>query len=335
MARRRSAGQGIHYFRHSYTGWQAVHYVEVAMIFEAKGVTKHAEDVRSDEVLDSLTPEQVEAFKYELWTNERVVAFESRITRRGIVAEGDSWFDYMPGIDILDHLIDFGHAIAKVADAGDTLENMIYGAKFKRNFSRRPNPLEQTIRVMREEQAMILLFSGGGNDIAGDELRALLNHKDMNMGALRSEYVEFVFGTVTRAAYAHMINRVRTEVAPDVQIIAHGYGHAIPDGTAVVNLPLGFRFGGPWLRPALTAKNYTVADERRSIIRQLVDRFNRTLRELADAPETRDNFHYIDLRAVISDNAWTNELHLKNSAYRQVAREFDAVVRDIANARGL
>ena len=305
------------------------------MIFEAKGVSKSSNDTRSDETLDRLTPEEVEGFKYDVWTQPRVVAFESRITRRGIVAEGDSWFDYLPGIDILDHLTDMGHAIAKVASAGDTLENMIYGAKFKRNFARRPNPLEHTIKLMKDEQASILLFSGGGNDIAGDELRALLNHKDMNMGPLRTEYVELVLGTVARAAYQHLIKRIRTEVAVDAQIIAHGYGHAIPNGKAVLNFPLGFRYFGPWLRPALTAKNYMVADERRAIIRQLVDRFNQTLRDLASDPETRDNFHYIDLRAIIHDKAWTNELHLKNSAFRSVAREFDNVIKEIANARGL
>ena len=43
-----------------------------------------------------------------------------------IVAEADSWFDYPVGLDILDHRKrDYGYGNFKVAEAGDTLENMV------------------------------------------------------------------------------------------------------------------------------------------------------------------------------------------------------------------
>ena len=45
-----------------------------------------------------------------------------------IVAEADSWFDYPVGLDILDHRKrDYGYGNFKVAEAGDTLENMVNG----------------------------------------------------------------------------------------------------------------------------------------------------------------------------------------------------------------
>jgi len=281
----------------------------------------------ADVAIDELTPEDVERLKYEIWSDERVMAFESVAMPRGIVAEGDSWFDYAPGIDILDHLTKLGHAIAKVAEGGDSLENMVFGSKYDRRFARRTNPLNETIRLMKDEGAKVLLFSGGGNDIAGDELEAYLNHKDLNLGTFRTPYVDYVFGTAIRATYEHLIRRVRTEVAADAQIVSHGYGWAIPDGRAVINLPWGYRFVGPWLRPALTKKNYVEANERREIIRTLVNRFNDTLASIADEPQFRDNFHYIDLRAIIQDDWWVNELHLKNSAYGRVAAEFDRIIR--------
>ena len=54
-------------------------------------------------------------------------------------------------------------------------------------------------------------------------------------------------------------------------------------------------------------------------MRSLIDRFNGLLQELDDE---NDNFHYIDLRPHITDDDWTNELHLYNSAYRRVAERF-------------
>ncbi len=47
-----------------------------------------------------------------------------------VVAEGDSWFDYLPGKDVLDNLRGtHGYKIYKFADGGDTLENMVYGTE--------------------------------------------------------------------------------------------------------------------------------------------------------------------------------------------------------------
>ncbi len=300
------------------------------MIFEARKETLEAGGA-VNEALDRLTPEQVEQKKYAIWSKPESLALEAAVGKVRIVAEGDSWFDYLPGIDILDHLSDMGHAVIKVAKAGDTLENMVYGTLYDRNFARRPNPLEQTLALLRSEKARFLLFSGGGNDVSGEELEAYLNHKDMNLGAIRTQYADYVFGTVIRDAYRNLIDRVRSEVGPDVHIISHGYANPIPDGRAVINIPWGWHFFGPWLRPALTKKNYVDDQERRGIMRDLVSRFNTTLRDMADDPALRNRFHYLDLRPLISDDQWVNELHLKSSAYGVVAMEFDRVIRSVPN----
>lgn len=53
-----------------------------------------------------------------------------------IVAEGDSWFDYFPGTDLIDCLRKHhGYYLEKnYAKAGDTLENMIYGTGNQQQF---------------------------------------------------------------------------------------------------------------------------------------------------------------------------------------------------------
>lgn len=53
-----------------------------------------------------------------------------------IVAEGDSWFDYLPGTDLVDCLrYHHGYYIKNYAKAGDTLENMIYGTGINDDFN--------------------------------------------------------------------------------------------------------------------------------------------------------------------------------------------------------
>jgi hypothetical protein len=75
---------------------------------------------------EELTYEQVQRVKYELWSTTVDARFEEASTQQRIVAEGDSWFDYPVGLDILDHLRrDYRYDIFKVAESGDTLENMV------------------------------------------------------------------------------------------------------------------------------------------------------------------------------------------------------------------
>lgn len=303
------------------------------MIFTATPLASAARNA-DDAYWDTLAPEQVQRLKYEAWSTPQVAAsvVTASAAKPRIVAEGDSWFDYMPGVDILDHLMRMGYDIQKVADGGDTVENMVFGTAYKRNFSRQATPLDQTIQLLQQHESRVLLFSGGGNDIAGAELEAFLNHRGLaerGYGALRTQHVHFMLGEVMRDTYRYLIERVRREVGADTHIISHGYGWAIPDGRAVVNLPfIGWRFVGPWLRPALTKKNYVDAAQARAIMRELIDVFNDTLRQLAQTPEYEGHFHYIDLRHLIADDWWVNELHLSNSGFRKVAEEFDRVIKE-------
>jgi hypothetical protein len=55
------------------------------------------------------------------------------------------------------------------------------------------------------------------------------------------------------------------------------------------------------------------------IIRTLIDSFNEMLAEIANR---HSNVHYIDLRPIIDDEDWANELHLTVNGYEKVAREF-------------
>jgi lysophospholipase L1-like esterase len=274
--------------------------------------------------IEELAFEDVQRIKYELWSTPTLSVFESADPAVRIVAEGDSWFDYPLGLDILDNLKrQYGYEIFKVAEAGDTLENMVYGTEYGDNFSRKTPAIRATLSAISEYKPRVFLFSGGGNDIAGPELESLLNHKDSGLPALRQEYVEFIYNVVAKQAYSRLIREV-TKAHSGIHIITHGYAHPIPDGRGYKRLLR--TWSGPWLRPALTKKNIVVARESREVMRTLIDRFNRMLAEL-DAEH--ENFHYIDLRPHVLDVDWENELHLRNHAYLRVAERFHNKIQEL------
>ncbi len=297
------------------------------------------------------SPEEIQAIKIALWGAQPAAPLPGRPAARTavataahaanlaaaaaatgptLVAEGDSWFDYPPGIDILDSLIlDFHYSIVKLSTAGDTLENMVFGTELDRQFKRNPVQLNTLIQSVITYPPKAVLFSGGGNDIAGEPLEAFLNHKDSGVvPILRMQYVSDVVSGLFKSAYQTMAEKVWA-VRPETHIVTHGYAHAIPDGRAVFNFPFGFHFVGPWLKPAFCKKNILDLATATGIVAQLIDAFNDMLADLQAhySTNSQGKFHYIDLRGDISASDWVNELHLSEDAYKRVAARFDAVLK--------
>ena len=267
---------------------------------------------------ESLSEDQVQGIKESLWSQDMQTEMEAADDRVRLVAEGDYWFDYPPSLDLLDNLKrDYNYKIYKLAEAGDTLENLVYGTKYRRSdFGRKPPQILLALRALRKYQPKALLFSGGGNDVAGDEFASYLNHYDSIPAApLRPDVVNYMFDEVFPRMLTHFLGRV-WGVAPDLPVVAHGYAYARPTGKAVINLPFGFRFIGPWLRPALAMKNISPATGR-GLIEQLIDRYNDVLRDLA---ASNTHFHHVDFRNLISDGDWKDELHLRSGAYQRCAQ---------------
>lgn len=276
------------------------------------------------------SPEEIQRLKYEIWNDispTGATALESLSVAAAanvIVAEGDSWFDYPPGLDILDNLKrNHGYKIHKVAQAGDSLENMSYGTDIRRNFSRRIPPIYETLEAVSRYRPKVFLLSAGGNDIAGAELESYLNHSDSGMTPIREDYAKYIFSEVARTAYENILRQVWT-IDPAIHIISHGYGYAIPDGRGIYNVFGWFTFIGPWLRPAFAKKNITNTTTAESIIKQLVDKFNDML---AGLDQKYANFHYLDLRNEIKRNGWANELHLYDEGYQRVAEIFHQEIK--------
>ncbi|MHC1789866.1 hypothetical protein [Solidesulfovibrio sp.] len=242
-----------------------------------------------------------------------------------LVAEGDSWFDYLPGTDIIDCLKKFHNfRIKSFADAGDTLENMIYGTEYGSGFSPKPCQFQLVLEAVDRLRPKVFLFSGGGNDIAGTEFEAYLDHAGTKRpDFLRQTYVEHMF-EYFEAMLKDMIDRVLA-ASPETTIIMHGYAPPLPSGRGVQFL--GFKFAGPWLRPALAKKRITDFAMGAAIVARLINRYNAMLGRLA---ATNSRFLHADLRPLIDPkNDWVNELHLRNSAYARVADHLAAMINSL------
>lgn len=272
--------------------------------------------------MDEWSDEEVAKFKEEGIEQQEAFGDKSLIEPRTfferpqIVAEGDSWFDYLPGTDLIDCLRKHhGYSIKNYGDAGDTLENMVYGAKFNNGSFEPTEPaIFKVLRKIEQLKPKVFLFSGGGNDIAGDEFGSFLNHAETGLPPLRNEYIDYMVNNVFKKCCEDLIQKV-AEVSPHTQIIMHGYGYTAPTGKGVSLL--GFKFSGPWLRPALTAKRILEAETQARTVEVMIDSYNEMLKSL---DVKYPSFHHVDLRPIIDTNVdWANELHLKNSAYARAA----------------
>jgi hypothetical protein len=313
------------------------------------------------ESLDSLTPEQVAEFKEQAIQNQRssvlrganpnsriefneafrgwadqpkeissgLEGFSSEGASIGpVIAEGDSWFDYFPGIDIIDQLRTLGYVFDKnYAVAGDTLENMIFGSQYdKMSYERLSPSLTAVLKRLGQMKHKIFFFSGGGNDIAGEEFGQFLNHKDSGLHPFREDFARQLITDVFRRYLCDLADKVYA-ASPETVIVIHGYGYTAPTGKAVINAG-PFRFVGPWLRPSLVMKGIVDPVEQRSIVFNVIDMYNDTLMSIAGE---KRNFRHVDLRGIIDpDSDWVNELHLRNSAYYRVAKQIHESILDLA-----
>lgn len=273
--------------------------------------------------MDTWTSEQVAQFKEQAKRNQEKNLLSLEAVEARIVAEGDSWFDYLPGTDIIDCLrYYYGYVIDNYGKAGDNLENMIYGTEINSRYERVSPSIRLVLARLAELKPKIFLFSGGGNDVAGDEFESYLNHVDSGLPAVRRDYVEFMM-SVFKKYYDDLIHKVAV-VSPNTHIVTHGYGHTAPTGRGV---DIVFTWSGPWLRPALARKGILDPTQQRQIVFDMINKFNALL---ADLSRRHPKFHHVDLRTMLNpDQDWENELHLRNAAYARVAQKINGVIKGI------
>jgi hypothetical protein len=250
-----------------------------------------------------------------------------------LIAEGDSWFDYPMLHDIVEALEDDHHyKVRTAAHFGDTAESIAY----------EDNQLDKLRKVFEElkddnKTPKAVLLSCGGNDVA-HIFDILLNHKKSKLPALNDAIVDALLKVRLKAALVSLISSVITFSkhyfpGTPLPVLIHGYGYPVPDGRGFPVLGLA----GPWLKPGFVAKGYVTTDPQNTaelkqnadLVKNVLERFNQVLIEIAGIPEFAGIVKYVDLRGIFSDvlanNAyqkdWRDEMHATPPAFKRAATE--------------
>lgn len=221
-----------------------------------------------------------------------------------IVAEGDSWFQYPLLLkDTIDQLIDldnFQYAVYGLSAAGDLLSNIV-----------REDEISEAID---NEDPDVLLVSGGGNDMVGNERIAKMVHVyAANRKAENYPNEKFTdFLNELERLYRQLFDRVLSN-KPHLKIICHGYDNSIPQN-------------GRWLGKPLAKRKITNKTLQHQIITEMIGRFNERL--IAVVQDYPGSVYHVDCRNLIGPKSkWYDELHPKNKGYFKVAKLFDETIK--------
>jgi hypothetical protein len=256
-----------------------------------------------------------------------------------LLAQGDSWFDYPPGKDIIDCLhSDHGHAITNLAVAGSTLNDECYGPVPRELFglpagprqSDDPDRIIELVNRIQKDKPQALLISAGGNDVAGDEFFSFINNAKASLPSVNQDVLNGVVNGTFKNAYQYLIDSSLGAAADAgfvMPVFTHSYDYPWPDGRGVINF-IGWKVG-PWFDPTFNQKNYpnnSPADlrVRHDILVQFIDAVTVMLKGLAADPKYAGKLFHVDLRNTLATkDDWANELHPGNSGFSKLAAKID------------
>ena len=236
---------------------------------------------------------------------------------RVLLATGDSWFDYpltgnglpIEHTDIVAQLKVLGDnppIILNLAHAGDATtaamslpkqQRMIKALLDGRNWPASGKP-------------DAILFSGGGDDIAGNQFCIFLDYAAPGVSGLNAVRFDKMLGMV-EACYLDLF-AFRDRYATGVPIIAHSYDFPVPNGKHPI-------CAGPWLKPSFDFCNWTVGDGT-AIVKTALVAFREMLERLAADPH--NNFSLVATQGLLKPKDWANELHPYPAGFVSFAKAF-------------
>jgi hypothetical protein len=232
-----------------------------------------------------------------------------------LLAHGDSWFDYplsgnsvsLAHTDIIVHLESMGApppVILNISHWGDAATAELSRTKQQRLITALdpgnwPNGKPDAI-----------LFSGGGNDIAGDQFAIFLDYAAASPTGYDAARFNLALGMV-EACYRALFD-FRDQYAAGVPILGHAYDFAIPNGVHPI-------CAGPWLLPSIVFCGWNIL-QGTAIVRQALTDFMKRLATLAAVPKY--NFTLVPTQGVLAASDWANELHPYPQGFKNLADQF-------------
>jgi hypothetical protein len=236
-----------------------------------------------------------------------------------ILAEGDSWFEYPLPVTHGDGVIYqlqqmLGYQIANMAHHGLEVEQMMGLSIRQEIITRLSDP-----RIRFDA----LLFSGGGNDIVGDQFCIWLKDSPpvpppaqmLDMNSVNSALA------ILEAEYRELVD-IRNQYSPQTVIFVHAYDFPPITGKGVCG-------AGPWLKPSLdyAYRHLGVANPSPNdefvVVKTLMQMFRATLDRVAADP-TVDKFIVVPTQGTLTPDAsdWQNEIHPSSTGFAKLAKKF-------------
>lgn len=259
-----------------------------------------------------------------------------------LLAQGDSWFDYPPGTDLIDCLhSSHGHTITNIAVAGSTLNDEAYGPVPRELFGLPLGPLQsddpsrivELVSHIQKLKPQALLLSAGGNDIAGDEFFSFVNNSKSSLPSINQQVLDGVVNGTFQNAYEYLITTALAaakDAGITMPVFTHGYDYPWPDGRGVISF-LGWKVG-PWFDPTFNQKNYPYNNSpanlqvRHDITAKFIDSLNTMLEGFAQ--KYSGQVFHVELTGTLqSDADWANELHPGNAGFSALADKIDAALQ--------
>ena len=176
---------------------------------------------------------------------------EARIapaTNLNILADGDSWFSYPLSMDVIDFVKQDGNPppfLLNLAVAGDPTTATLGVSKRQRIIDNLSN----------SGNFDAVLFSGGGDDVAGDQFCLWIIENVGSGGGVNTSAFSDILGVV-ETAYKDLF-AVCGSIQPNCRIFIHSYNFARPTGVGVCPELTGGYLVGPWLKPSLHYRGWT------------------------------------------------------------------------------
>jgi hypothetical protein len=276
-------------------------------------------------------------------------------SKKVILAEGDSWFNY-PIIltDIIDRIrMERNFALYSLASGGDWFLNMLTGREYIEELS-----------ILHPD---VFLISGGGNDLVGSRrLAAIVDPHGNGQELAKNDWAKALKGNakteftpideeifdegvkyLSRDFFALLMffhlqyyTLIDGIIGPplssnkfsNVKIITQGYDYALPSkakgfGPNPFNwyIPFIRRFLGhsTWLRTPLLLRGIP-EKVHASIIYAMIYLFNEMMIDIGDIFRQRGqhNVSHIDSRGFIPKNGWVDELHPKPRYAMKIGETF-------------
>ena len=246
--------------------------------------------------------------------------------RVNIVAEGDSWFAYpkkwlLAGkpANLIDHLSKSTHKKANflcLASNGDEAVDMVSG--------KQKHDLVKILRWHTGGQTRkpvdLLLFSGGGNDIVGenDFERFLKPYQNSFTTGRQCVNLKRLSRKVKQIglAYQELLD-IRDHYSPDTLIMTHTYDYPYPSNT-------GAEFLGGLIKTKAWMKRFMEDDNipdnlQADVIKVVMDTMGDELKRIETA---RQRFIVVESRGTLTGKKeWLNEIHPTSGGFKAIAKK--------------